>query len=70
MARKRIETEETAKLEIICNDAYECTVKFTGDKIAMMAAFAGLLEDESEDNVVHEFMKAAISLVKITKKEK
>jgi hypothetical protein len=37
--------------------------------MAMMAAFAGLLEDESEDNLVHEFIEAAISLVEMVKKE-
>lgn len=70
MARKRIETEETARLEIVCNDAHECSVKFTGDKLAMVAAFAGLWEDESEDNLVREFMEAATSLVDMMKKER
>lgn len=70
MARRRIDTEETARLEIVCNDAHECSVKFTGDKVAMMAAFAGLLEDQSEDNVVHDFIEAAISLVGMMKKER
>lgn len=70
MARRRIDAEETARLEIVCNDAHECSVKFTGDKVAMMAAFAGLLEDQSEDNVVHDFIEAAISLVGMMKKER
>lgn len=70
MARERVKREEVAKLEIICNDAHECSVSFTGDRMAMLAAFTQLLDDDSSTNVVHDLITGAISIVTLMQKKK
>ena len=70
MSTPERKTDHIAKLVITCGDDHECTVKFSGDRRVMLAAFAGLLENESEDNIVHHLMVGAMSLVNIVKMEK
>lgn len=71
MARKSVPAEETARLEIVCNNFNECDVTFTGNTMDMTAALAGLMAKDEEENAFRTMMTFAIELVlELDKKSK
>lgn len=63
MATKKKTFKQTAKLEIICDNADGCEVKVNGNVDSLTAALASLMAHEDDDNIFRQMMGTAIAVV-------
>lgn len=60
---KTKEKSIVAKVDITCYEDNECEVNIDGNESHIIASFAALLNDDSEDNAFNELITTAMAVV-------
>ncbi len=54
--------KEKGRIEIVCNNDKEVTVTVEGERQDLIAALAGLISDDDENNEFHQLIHVAMTL--------